>query len=163
VARQARHSGRALRETRQCANPRGEDLIINNYTFEPMLPSVDDYCALRDAVHWWNVSREATERALKNSLFAVCVWHEGQMIGHGRVVGDGSIVFYIQDVIVHPAHQGKGIGTQIMEMIMRYVRSQATTGTYVGLMSAERAVALYEKFGFTKRPDNMPGMGMHIP
>lgn len=135
---------------------------MNSYSFELRTPSVDEYCALRTTVNWSNVSREATERGLKHSLFAICVKYDDLVIGHGRVVGDGSMVFYIQDVIVHPDHQGQGIGSTIMEIILQYIRSQATEGSFVGLMSAERAVGLYEKFGFSKRPENMPGMELRI-
>lgn len=135
---------------------------MNGYSFETLIPSVDEYCALRTAVHWCNLSREATERGLKHSLFAVCVKYDDMVIGHGRVVGDGSMVFYIQDVIVHPDHQRQGIGSTVMEMIMQYIRSQATVGSFVGLMSAECAVGLYERFGFSRRPANMPGMELRI-
>ncbi|HEX2949130.1 MAG TPA: GNAT family N-acetyltransferase [Armatimonadota bacterium] len=136
---------------------------MDGYTFKEMIPPVDNYMALRNAVHWITASREACERALKHTLYAVCVWHDGHMIGQARVVGDDSVAFYIQDVIVHPDHQGKGIGKAILQMILAYIRSQASPGSFIGLMAAEHASGFYEQFGFSKRPETMPGMGMRIP
>jgi len=36
---------------------------------------------------------------LRNSLFGVVVLHGEQAVGMGRVVGDGAICFYRQDIV----------------------------------------------------------------
>lgn len=63
---------------------------------------------------------------------------DGKIIGMGRIIGDGARIFYIQDVVIHPNFQGKGIGTTIMEKLIAYI----------------------EKFGFQKRPNEFRGNGM---
>ena len=58
-------------------------------------PTAGEYQKLREAVGWENVGFETTEVGLHNSLFSVCVIFENEVIGCGRVIGDGSICFYI--------------------------------------------------------------------
>ena len=50
-----------------------------------------------------------------NGLFTVSAYHEEKLIGMGRLVGDGSMYWYIQDVAVLPEYQRKGIGSAIVE------------------------------------------------
>jgi GNAT superfamily N-acetyltransferase len=66
----------------------------------------------------------------------------------GRVVGDGGLNFEIVDVAVDPAHQGKGLGTLIMQPIMSFLEGEAPSGAYVSLIAD--VPRLYEKFGFKR-------------
>jgi GNAT superfamily N-acetyltransferase len=70
------------------------------------------------------------------------------------------MVFYIQDVIVLPEFRRQGIGTRMMDAVMRYVRGHAHHNTIVGLMAAVGKEAFYEKYGFNVRPDETHGAGM---
>lgn len=97
---------------------------------------------------------------MENSLFSVCVLIEEKVIGTARIVGDGKTCFYMQDVIVHPIHQRKGIGTQIMKNAMNYIRHNACKGAVVGLMSAKGKEKFYKRYGFWKRPNEHFGHGM---
>ena len=87
---------------------------------------------------------------------------EGQVVGMGRLIGDGAMIWYIQDVIVLPEYRRSGVGTIIVEKLMEYVRREAMTGTKVavGLMSAEGKEPFYEKCGFYTRPNEREGAGM---
>ena len=73
-------------------------------------PTVAEYMRLRNLVGWWEVDENSTGKALENSLFSVVAIEHGDVIGLGRIVGDGGLYFYIQDLIVHPEFQGKGLG-----------------------------------------------------
>jgi ribosomal protein S18 acetylase RimI-like enzyme len=121
-------------------------------------PTVEEYQKLRDAAGWGNVDIEATEIGLRNSLFSVCVIFENEVIGCGRVVGDSGIYFYIQDVIVLPGFQGKGIGKRITDAILDYLKGHAHPGAFVGLMAAKGVSKFYERYGFTERATDRPGM-----
>ena len=101
---------------------------------------------------------EAVEIGLQNSLFSVCVILENKLIGCGRVIGDGGIYFYVQDIIVLPEFQGKGVGGRIMDAVMEFLKAHARDGAFVGLMAAEGVSKFYERFGFKKRPSDAPGM-----
>jgi len=104
------------------------------------------------------VGAEATETGLRSALFSVCVIHKDQAIGCGRVVGDGGIYFYIQDIIVLPEFQGRGLGRRIMDAVMNYLSSHAHPNAFIGLMAAKGVSGFYEKHGFAERPPGRPGM-----
>jgi len=72
------------------------------------------------------------------------------------------LVFYIQDVIVIPEYQNKGIGTQLMKKVMEYIEKHANDNSVIGLMSAKGKEKFYEKFGFSIRPNENFGSGMTI-
>lgn len=89
-------------------------------------------------------------------------WLDSKLIGFGRVVGDGALYFYLQDVIVLPNYQGKGIGYAITQRLVNHVLAVAPQGAFVGLMAAPGVASLYEKFGFTCRPQDMQGMSLWV-
>ena len=131
---------------------------MDEYIFVERSPTVEEYKRLRDAVEWWDIDDETTAIGLRNSLFSLCVIYKDEVIGCGRVIGDGGIYFYIQDVIVLPEFQGKGIGERIMDAIMGYLKAHARPGVFVGLMAAKGVSKFYERYGFIERPADAPGM-----
>ncbi|GHO64053.1 hypothetical protein KSC_029450 [Ktedonobacter sp. SOSP1-52] len=66
--------------------------------------------------------------------------------------------FYLQDIIVLPAFQGKGLGKRLMGAIMAYLEQHALPGAFIGLMAAKDASTFYTQFGFVVRPPERPGM-----
>ena len=84
-----------------------------------------------------------------------------KLIGLGRIVGDGSIYFYIQDIIVVPEYQGQGLGKVIMKELMQYLKDNANHNSLIGLMAAEGVEKFYHKFGFITRSTSKPGMYTH--
>lgn len=125
---------------------------------EHRTPTVKEYQQLRKSTAWDMHDDNTVSRGLKNSLYAVCIFSNGTIIGSGRVIGDGSIYFYIQDVIVLPEYKGKGIGKMIMNEIENYLLKSANKNSFIGLMAAEGVEEFYKQFGYKKRPDDCPGM-----
>ena len=125
-----------------------------------------DYLRLKTAVGWGggNAPQKQVEMGLKNTLFSVAAVHQGQVIGMGRLVGDGVIICYVQDVIVLPEFQGMGIGRAIMKRLMEFVESNGMAGTKisVGLFAAKGKEPFYEKLGFCARGDGDSGPGMEM-
>lgn len=126
------------------------------------IPTAGEYNRLRQAVGWSTYADEDAARFLPNSIFAVCAHWQGELVGMARVIGDGGLAFYIQDVIVLPDHQQQGIGSKLMDRIMAYIRRNAFAHSYVGLMSAKGKEPFYGKYGFTFRPTETLGAGMTI-
>jgi len=130
--------------------------------FKEQLPKAIEYNYLRQKVGWGEYGIEVIEKALPNSLYSVCVFDDDQIIGMGRVIGDHGLCFYIQDIIVLPDYQGKSIGKNIMIRVMQYIELNSSNNSIIGLMSAFGKEEFYEKFGFTKRPNEKLGCGMTL-
>jgi len=71
-----------------------------------------------------------------------------EAVGMGRVVGDGAIFFYVQDVAVCPDHQGQGIGADVMSALVGWVRENAPDKAFAGLFAIKGTEPFYERFGF---------------
>ena len=79
--------------------------------------------SLYRSVGWSNYYQrpEMLEKALEHSLCILGAYEDERLIGLIRAVGDGWSVVFIQDLLVHPDYQRRGVGTALMqEMLHRY-------------------------------------------
>ena len=135
---------------------------MNDYLLQEHILDSQTVIQLRSSVGWDSLSEPTLAKALSNSIFFACICHQGQAVAMGRIVGDGHQYFYLQDIIVHPDHQKLGLCQRITEHLVSKVKGIAEPGAFFGLMAAENVAGIYQKQGFVKRPDNMPGMVMPI-
>jgi len=135
--------------------------MIKNLVFKEEPPTTDEYIKMRKNVGW-DVFQDlgAVKRGLANSLYHICARKDDELLAMGRVIGDGSVAFYIQDIAVSKEYQGKGIGTQVMNRIMNYITTAAIDNAWVGLIAGPNKESFYEKFGFVTRPNESGGSGM---
>lgn len=119
------------------------------------------YCRLRASVGWGGYTKEQAQRALEHSLYTIVAMEGDQAAGMGRLVGDG-IYDTLVDVVVKPEYQGQGIGRRMIQKILEEAERQTPAGGRVTLqlIAAEGKEPFYEKFGFTKLPDENSGAGM---
>ncbi len=123
------------------------------------IPTLQEYKFLCSSVGWDKVMNfEAAETSLRNSVYSVIVKDYQNIIGMGRIVGDGALYFYIQDIIVHPDYQGYGIGKEIMNALMDYIEEHAPNKAFVGLFASEGRGGFYEKYKFKDYSPHMTGM-----
>ncbi|GEM44372.1 GNAT family N-acetyltransferase [Deinococcus cellulosilyticus] len=127
--------------------------------FTERVPTVEEYSFLCTAVGWQNVMNfEAAHSALPASLYAVVVHDEqGKIAGMARVVGDGFIYFYIQDVVIHPEFQGQGLGQALLQRVMDWIQGHAPEKAFIGLFSAQGKEDFYRRFGFENH-EGLTGM-----
>jgi len=121
-------------------------------------PTPGEYRRLRASVGWNELSPDGIRAGLGGSLYSVVLERDGDAVGCGRVVGDGGVYFYVQDVIVVPELQGLGWGARIMDAVMRYLDASVRPGSFIGLMAAKDVEGFYRRYGFDRRPDDRPGM-----
>jgi len=88
------------------------------------------------------------------------VLHCDEIVGMGRIIGDGGCFYQVVDIAVLPAHQGRGLGKLIMREIMRYVEEQVPASAYVSLIADGQAQDLYAQFGFTHTAPKSVGMAI---
>jgi len=115
---------------------------------------------LRGGVGWASFSEETAQKSLDNTLFCVCAMDGDELIGMGRVLGDGVFTFYIGNVMVRPDRQNEGVGSAIMDKIMEHVDDCAVPGAIASLLSIKGKEDFYSRFGFMERPDDTHGAGM---
>ena len=82
------------------------------YSNEP--PEVQAYCDLRVKAGMSPKSVGSSKRFTKWS-FNITIYEDQQLIGMGRVIGDGGTTFQIVDIAVDPDYQGQGYGRVILE------------------------------------------------
>lgn len=93
---------------------------------------------------------EHARKALQNGLLNVsAIYHDG-LVGMGRLVGDGAMYWYLQEIIVLPQFQRMGIGTMIVHHLVDYAKENSVTGKFItiGGVSAKGKEPFYEKMGF---------------
>ena len=123
---------------------------------------VDIYLDLRKQVGWIELGREQAQMALEHSLKVVTIYEGDQPIAMGRIVGDGAVICYIQDLIVIPEYQSRHIGSQVIDKLIDYVKSITFDEhrMMLCLMCAKGRESFYEKHHFVARPTEQLGPGM---
>lgn len=119
------------------------------------IPSVEEYRALRKEAGLSQITEEAAVKGLPNSLFAVTLRLGQELIGMGRVSGDGGVFFLVTDIAVKPSHQGKGYG--------EYLRREVPAGSFATLIADKPADQLYAQFGFQLVSPRSEGMYWRQP
>ncbi|WBW97817.1 GNAT family N-acetyltransferase [Oceanirhabdus sp. W0125-5] len=124
--------------------------------------TTEQFCNLQKAVGFGRPNPIQTEKAIENSIYSVSISIGGEVIGMGRLVGDGARIFYIQDVCIAPKFQGKGIGKLVVQKLLAYIKNNSIENSTVtiGLMAAKGKEGFYEKLGFLIRPNEKLGNGM---
>lgn len=123
-------------------------------------PNAAEFNQLRKAIGWDEIDTEMVEKSLAHSLFHVTIRKEQQLLAMGRIVGDGQMYFYIQDVVVNPIMQRQGLGNKVMAEIEGYLTQHAKKGATIGLLAAKGKEAFYQRYGYLMRPNEALGNGM---
>lgn len=113
-------------------------------------PGVDDYRRLRSEAGMSPKTVEAARKGLPNTLYGVSLRRHGEVIGMGRIIGDGGCFYTIVDIAVAPSYQGRGLGKRIMTALDHWLRANAEPSAYVTLVADGEARHLYAKYGFVE-------------
>lgn len=124
--------------------------------------TVAEYLQIRQQVGWKKLEEKQAAKALENSLYIAAAYQGDTLAGIGRIVGDGAVICYVQDLIVVPQCQGMGVGSAILTRLTEFVEGlrQDDTEMMFCLMCAKGRETFYEKHGFLARPNPQLGPGM---
>ncbi len=117
-----------------------------NYNAREILP-------LYESVGWvfYCVHPDVVAQAYANSLCILAAYEDEKLVGLIRCVGDGHTILFIQDLLIFPEYQRRGIGTALMNAVLEkyphvYQIELATDNT-------EKTIAFYKSFGFHNLSD----------
>lgn len=117
------------------------------------IPTPEQALALYKSLDWSSADKpDALMGALRGSHALVTAWHDELLVGLGNAISDGHLVVYLPHLLVHPDHQGCGIGSELTRMLLR---------RYAGfhqqvLLADGRAVQFYERLGFSRGGSTVP-------
>lgn len=84
--------------------------------------------------------------SFSNSMYKCFVYEAGKLVAAGRALADGVDCSYICDVAVHPEHQGKGIGKQVVMKLVDFSKEHRK----IILYAAVGKEPFYKKLGFKR-------------
>lgn len=109
---------------------------------------MDEILELYDSVGWTAYTSDPAmlEAGLLHSLQILMAYEGSDLVGLIRVVGDGQTIVYIQDILVKPEYQRRGIGTALMRRILQqfsHVRQ-----IFLTTDDTQKTKAFYRSLGF---------------
>ena len=114
------------------------------YSFtEPINP--EELCGLLRQTDWAN-KRDPLDiqQMLDRSQITLGVWHEDQLIGFSRVITDDCYRALIDDVVVDSAYRNQGIGSEMLDRILKRAQHIEIVMLDCSLQLAD----FYRGFGF---------------
>ncbi|KAJ5087140.1 Acyl-CoA N-acyltransferase [Penicillium angulare] len=142
-----------------------DDFVLpQEYSLHFGYPSVTDYLDLRSATGLSPKTPSQAAAISTGSWFGCYITfdtgHGSEIIGMGRVIGDGGWYFHIADMAVHPRHQKKGLGDIVLKVLLQRINQEAPNDgkPYISLFADEAGKRLYFKNGFVEAAPGQLGM-----
>ena len=101
---------------------------------------------LRESVGW-NRMEDEYNNPLMTSYYHIAVYEDDKMVGYIDSVSNGVTDAYIQDLMVHPDYQGKGLGTELMNQMIAYLKENRIY--IISVVFEESLKPFYDRFGFS--------------
>jgi GNAT superfamily N-acetyltransferase len=121
-------------------------------------PAAAQYESIVASVGFRSHDHAAVEIALANTVFAVCAVQEQEVVGVGRIVGDGAISFLLTNIMVRPSHQRRGIGTRIVQSLCGLMQTLRYKNIVLEVVPLPELRHFYEHVGFKASHNAPPGM-----
>ena len=111
-------------------------------------PSIAEFQRLESAVGFRRHHENAVSLALKNSAFLICALEGTEVVGVGRIVGDGAISFLLTNILVLPSHQRMGIGTAIVRALCESMERLPYENMVLEVAPLPGLASFYRRHGF---------------
>lgn len=110
----------------------------------------DEILSLYTAVGWtaYTENPAALKAGYENSLLILAAYEGEELQGIIRVVGDGQTIVFIQDILVFPDKQRKGIGTALIKEILK--RYKNVRQIELATDNTPKTIAFYKAMGFAE-------------
>lgn len=107
--------------------------------------SVESLSSLRESVGWNRMEKELNNPKL-TSYYHIAAYDEDNLVGFIDCISNGVTDAYIQDLMVDPLYQGKGIGSELMNKMINYLKEKHIY--IISVIFDESLKSFYERFGF---------------
>jgi len=94
----------------------------------------------------WNKMEDCYKNPLITSYFYITCYDGEKIIGYIDTVSNGVTDAYIQDLMVCPDYQGKGVGTELMNRTIAYLKESKIY--MISVVFEEKLLPFYKHFGF---------------
>ena len=83
--------------------------------------STTDLVDLYRSVGWLAYAQDpiGLKTAIQNSSYTATAWVGSRLVGLARCLSDDVHIAYLQDILVHPEHQGQRIGKRLMDTVLK--------------------------------------------
>lgn len=110
----------------------------------------DEILRLYSEVGWtaYTENMAALEEGYKNSLLVLAAYEGDELLGIIRAVGDGCTIVFVQDILVFPGHQRQGVGTALLEAVLK--RYPDVRQVELVTDNTPKTVAFYKSLGFSE-------------
>lgn len=113
---------------------------------------------LYDSVGWsaYTKSPKLLEEAFKNSTYVLIAIDGDMIIGLSRSISDNVSIHYLQDILVSPKYQKKGVGRKLLSKALEYFDKVRTHMILTD--DEEKQLKFYESLGYknTKELKEVP-------
>ena len=87
-------------------------------------------------------------RGFENSLLVLAAFENDELMGIIRVVGDGFTIVFVQDILVFPNQQRKGVGSLLLQAILD--RYKNVRQIELATDNTPQTIAFYKSMGFSE-------------
>ncbi len=91
---------------------------------------------------------ESMKAGFEDPLLTLAVYEDESLVDLIRAVGDGQTIVYIQDILVLPEYQRRGIGTALMRSLLD--RFRAVRQIVLATDNTPKTIGFYESLGFVQ-------------
>ena len=110
----------------------------------------EEILRLYSAVGWsaYTSDPAALQKGFEQSLLVLAAYENDKLAGIIRVVGDGATIVFVQDILVFPEYQRKGIGTALIKSVLD--RYDNVRQIELVTDNTPATVSFYRSLGFTE-------------
>lgn len=107
-----------------------------------------DILPLYASVGWtaYTSDPDALKKGFEGSLLTLAAYEGGELVGLIRAVGDGATAVLIQDLLVLPSYQRRGIGSTLVKAMLE--RFKGVRQIQLVTDNTEKTLAFYNSLGF---------------
>ena len=119
--------------------------------------TTDELLSLYASVGWsaYTGDPDLVQAGVTGASYVVTARRGGRLVGLARALSDGATICYLQDVLVHPDEQRRGIGRALVKAVLDRYRTVRQKVLLTDDEPGQRA--FYESLGYAEIRDYGPG------